>query len=69
MSCRFLAGWVREEEKEKEKSSENRQRKTEAEEPDKIKVAPRVTIGSLRLFRAALIGRTHGLPKQSRLRR
>ena len=58
--------WVREEEK---KTSENRQRRREAEEAhkNKVKVASRVTIASLRCFRAALIGRTQELPKRRRL--
>ena len=55
--------WVREE----EKTSENRQRRREAEEAHKVKVASRVTIASLRCFRAALIGRTQELPKRRRL--
>ena len=34
---------------------------------DKVKVAPGVTVASLRIFRAALIGPTQGLPKWRRL--
>ena len=60
-----MAAWVRDE----KKVSENRQRKREAEEADKIEVAPRVTVASLRRFRAALIGPTPGLPKRRWLRR
>ena len=53
-----MAAWVRKE----GKASENRQRKKEAQEADKVEVAPGVTVGSLRCFRAALIGPTQGLP-------
>ena len=53
--------------KEEENASQHRQRKREAEEADKAEVAPGVTVASLRRFRAALIGLTQGLPKQSRL--
>ena len=63
--CRFMAALAREE----EKASENRQRKREMEEADKVEVAPRVTVVSLRRFRAELIGRTQGLLKRRRLRR
>ena len=59
-----MAAWVQEE----EKAPENRQKKREAEEADKVEVAPGVTVGSLRRFRAALIGPTQGLPKRRRLR-
>ena len=63
--CRFMAACRREE----EKTSENRQRKREAEEAKKVdEVAPGVTVISLRLFRAAFIGLTQGLPKRRRLR-
>ena len=41
-------------------ASENRQREREAEEADKVEVAPRVTVKSLRRFRATLIGPTRG---------
>ena len=41
----------------------------EAEEADKVEIAPRVTIESLRSSRPALIGPTQGLPKRRRLRR
>ena len=44
-------------------TSKNRQRKREVEEVDKGKVAPGVTVGSLRRFRAAMIGPTQGLPR------
>ena len=57
-------GWVREE----EKASENKQSNKEAEETDKVEVTPGVTVGSLRSFRAALIGPTQGLPKRHRRR-
>ena len=43
---------------------ETRQRKREAEEAHKVEVAPEVTVGSLRRFRAALIGSTQRLPKR-----
>ena len=59
-----MAAWVRQE----EKASEKRQRKREAGEVDKVKVAPGVAVGSLRRFRATLIGPTPGLPKRHRLR-
>ena len=58
-----MAAWVKEE----EKVSEHQQRKIEAEEADKVEVAPRVTVVSLRCFRAGLIGPTQGLPKRRRL--
>ena len=51
--CWFMAGWVREE-----------KRKGEVEEADKIEVAPAVTVGSLRRFRAALIEPSQGLSKR-----
>ena len=63
--CRFMAALVREE----EKASEKRQSKREAEDADEIEVAPGVTVGSLRRFRAELIGPTQGLPKRRRLLR
>ena len=53
-----MTTWAREE----EKASENRQRTSEAEEPDKVEVAPGVTVGSLKRFRAALIGPTQETP-------
>ena len=56
--CRFMAACAREE----EKASANRQRKT-------FEVAPGVTLGRLRRFRAAMIGPTLALPKPRRLRR
>ena len=62
--CRFMAAFVKEE----EKASKHWQRKIEAEEADKVEVAPRVTVASLRRFRAALIGPTQGLPKPRRQR-
>ena len=46
---------------EEEKAPENRQRKREAEETGKIEVATGVTAGSLRRFRATLIGPNQGL--------
>ena len=49
--------------------SENRQSKREAEEADKIEVAPRVIVGSLIYFRAALVGPTKGLSKRHWLHR
>ena len=59
-----MTAWVKEE----EKASEHRQWKREAEEADKAKVAPGVTVASLRRFRAALIEPTQGIPKRRRLR-
>ena len=61
--CRFMAAWVREE----EQASENQQRMRETEEADKVEVAPGVTVGSLRRFRAALIGPTQGFMERRRL--
>ena len=58
--CRCTAAWVKEE----ENTSDHRQRKREAKEANKAEVAPGVTVASLRRFRAALIGRTQGLPKR-----
>ena len=49
-----------------EKAPEHRHRKREAEEADKVEVAPRVIVTSLRRFRAALIGLTQGLRKRRR---
>ena len=46
-----MAAWVKEE----ENASEHGQRKREAEEADKVKVAPGVTVESLRRFTPALI--------------
>ena len=51
------------------KNVRNRQREKEAEEADKVEVEPRVTVGRLGRFRAALIAPTQGLPKRHRLRR
>ena len=39
-----MAAWARE----KERASENRQKKRGAEEADKVEVAPRVTVASLK---------------------
>ena len=64
--CRFYtAAWVRKE----GETSENRQKqREEAEEVDKVEVLPAGgTVGSLRRFRAALIGPTQGLPKRCEL--
>ena len=58
-----MAAWVNEE----ETASEHQQRKREAKEADKVEVAFGVTVASLRRFRAALIGPTHGLRKRRRL--
>ena len=44
--------------KEKKNASKHRQRKRKSEEADKVEVAPRMTVASLRRFRAALIGST-----------
>ena len=57
-----MTAWLRQE----EKASENRQRKKEA---DKVEVAPGMTVGSLRRFRAAYIEPTQGIPKRRWLRR
>ena len=59
----LMAAWVREE----KKASETRHRKREAEEADKVKVAPGVTVASLRRFRATLNGPTQGLSRRRRL--
>ena len=61
--CRFMAAWVKEE----KNTSKHRQKTREAVETDKVKVAPGVTVASLRHFRAALIGPTRGFPKRRRL--
>ena len=61
--CRFMDASVRE----GEKAFENRQRNRETEDVDKVKVAPGVTIASLRRFRAALTGPIQGPPKWCRL--
>ena len=58
-----MVAWVKEE----EKAFKHRQRKRESEEADKVEVAPRMTVASLRRFRAALIGLTQGLPERRRL--
>ena len=58
-----MATWVNDE----ENGSKYRQMKREAEELDKVKVAPGVTVASLRSFRAALIGLAQGLTKRRRL--
>ena len=46
------------------KASEHLQRKREAKDPDKVEVAPGLTVASLRRFRVALIGQTRGLSKR-----
>ena len=51
-NCRLMAAWKKEE----EKAAESRRKKREAEVADKATVAPGVTAGQLRRFRAALIG-------------
>ena len=48
--------WVKGEEKASENRQRNRER--EAQEADKVEVAPGVTVGSLRIFRAVLKGPT-----------
>ena len=53
--------------KEEEKAAESRRKKREAEASDKVTVAPGVTAGQLRRFRAALIGPLQGPPKRCRL--
>ena len=58
--CRFMAAWAREE----ENASNQRKKKREAEEADKVEVAPRVTVASLRRFPAAMIGPNQGLSKR-----
>ena len=60
--CRFMAAWGKEE----ENASNPWQKKREAEEADKVEVAPRVTVASLRRFRTALIGPTQGLVKKNK---
>ena len=55
--------------REEEKAPENWQKKTGAEEMEKGEVVPGITVGSLRRFKAALIGLTQGFPKRRRLRR
>ena len=55
-----MTAWVREE----KKMPENRQRRRAGEKEGKVEVAPGVTVGSLRRFRAALIGPTQELPKR-----
>ena len=62
-SRRFMAAWRKEE----EKGAESRRKKREAEAADKVTVAPGVTAGQLRRFRAALIGPLQGPPKRRRL--
>ena len=54
--CRFMGAWVKEEEKAPENWQRNRER--EVHEADKIEVAPGVTVGSLRRFRAVFKGPT-----------
>ena len=58
-----MAEWVKGE----ETASEHWQRKRETEEADKVEVAPKVTVASLRRFRVALIAPAQGLPKRRRL--
>ena len=57
--------------REEKKAPENRQRKRERErgEAEKVGVTPGVTVGSLILFRDALIGLTQALPKRRQLHR
>ena len=50
----FMATWRKEE----ERAAEARRNKREEEEADKIPIAPGVTVGQLRRFRAALIAPT-----------
>ena len=52
-----------------EKGPERRQWKRGAEVMDKVEIAPGVAVGTLRRFRAALVGPTEGLPKWRLLRR
>ena len=60
---RFMAGWREEE----ESAAITRQRKRESEEEDKVVVASGVTLGQLRRFKAALLGRTLAPLKRRRL--
>ena len=53
--------------REEEEAFEHRQRKKEVEEAEKVEVAPGVTVGGLRCFRAAFVGPIQGLPKRRRL--
>ena len=50
-------------------ASEKRQGEKEADEADEVEAAPGRTVGSLRRFRAVLIGPSQELAKQHRLRR
>ena len=70
-----MAAWVREGEKVPDNRAlitdnhnHNRQRKREAEAADKVELAHGVIVGSLRRFRATLIGLNEELPKRRRLR-
>ena len=62
--CRLMGKW----EMEGENTFKTRQRKREGGNTDKVNVAPRLTVGSLRRFRAASIGPNQGFPKRRWLR-
>ena len=62
---RFMAAWLRGE----EKGPERRQWKRGAGVTDKVEIAPGVAAGSLRRFRAELVGPTERPPKRRLLRR
>ena len=54
--------------KEEEKASENCQ-KGDKEKVDKVELAYWMTVGSLRRFKAVLVGPTQGFPERPRLLR
>ena len=60
-----MIAWVREE----DEASKNRKRKRGVGESDKVEVALRVIVGSLRRFEATLIKLAQRFPKRSRLHR
>ena len=68
--CRFKAATTRQDER-CPKSDRQRKKERDAEEADKVEVevAPGVTVGRLRRFKAALIEPIQGLPKRRRLHR
>ena len=59
----FMATWRKEE----EKAADIRRKKREEEEADRVVIAPGVTAGQLRRFRAALVGPPLEPPKRRRL--
>ena len=62
--CRLMGKW----EMEEENTFKTRQRKREGGNADNANVAFRLTVGSLRRFRAASIGPNQGFPKRRWLR-